>query len=83
MRLIWRKHGLTLHGIAEDGLDELILALLGKRFMKIWDRFKAEYIFGLEDIPVQKWLPSALITVKIKEQSKQERIKLQLGMRYI
>lgn len=82
MRLIWQRHGLTMQGIAEDGLDELILALLGKRFMNIWNRFKTEYIFGLEDIPVQKWFASAYITVKIKEQTRLEGIKLQLGMRY-
>jgi predicted metalloprotease with PDZ domain len=82
MRLIWQKNGLTLQGLAEDGLDSLILTLLGKKFMPIWDQFKKKYIFGLEDIPVQQWLTSPNISVKIKEQSRLESIKLQLGMRY-
>ena len=80
MRLLWRKHG--VHGIAEDGLDELIVELLGNGFSKIWNDMKARYIFGVEDIPLQKWISSNLISVKPKSQSTLEKIKLQFGMRH-
>jgi predicted metalloprotease with PDZ domain len=83
MRLIWQKHGVTLDGIAEDGLDDLINNLLGSGFIKIWNDFKSRYIFGLEDIPIQKWITSKRISVKPKTHSKLERIKLQLGLRHV
>jgi predicted metalloprotease with PDZ domain len=83
MRLIWQKHGVTLDGIAENGLDQLILELLGAGFSKTWAEIKARYIFGTEDIPIQKWISSTLVSVKPKSQSKLEKIKLQLGMRHI
>jgi len=82
MRLIWQKHGVTHDGIAEDGLDDLIYALLGSGFSKTWNEIKAQYIFGVKDIPIQKWISSKLVSVKPKIQSKLERIKLQFGMRY-
>jgi predicted metalloprotease with PDZ domain len=80
MRLLWRKHG--SEGIAEDGLDELIFELLGEDFGKIWNEMKARYIFGVEDIPLQKWIGSNLISVKLKSQSTLEKLKLQFGMRH-
>jgi predicted metalloprotease with PDZ domain len=83
MRLIWKKHGVTLDGITEDGLDNLIYELLGPGFSKTWANMKSHYIFGIEDIPIQKWIPSKLVSVKQKTQSKLEKIKLQLGMRHI
>lgn len=52
MRLIWKKHGITLDGISENGLDDLINTLPGNSFMKIWSEFKSRYIFGVEDIPI-------------------------------
>jgi len=82
MRLIWQRHGVTLDGIAEDGLDELMLELLGAGFSKTWTDMKVRYIFGAEDIPIQKWIASKFISVKPKSHSKLEKIKLQLGMRY-
>ncbi len=82
MRLIWQRHGVKLDGIAEDGLDELMLELLGAGFSKIWTDMKARYIFGAEDIPIQKWIASKFISVRPKSHSKLEKIKLQLGMRY-
>jgi predicted metalloprotease with PDZ domain len=82
MRLIWKRHGVTLDGIAENGLDDLILELLGGGFSKTWHEIKTRYIFGVEDIPIQKWITSPLVSVKQKTQSKVEKIKLQLGMRY-
>ena len=82
MRLIWQTHGVTLDGIAEDGLDDLILALLGAGFNKTWNEFKSRYIFGVEDIPIQKWLDPRTISVKQKVHSKLEQIKLQLGLRH-
>jgi S1-C subfamily serine protease len=82
MRLIWQKHGITLDGIAEDGLDDLIFTLLGAGFAKTWNEIKSKYIFGTEDIPIQKWISSKLITVKVKPQTKLEKLKLQFGMRY-
>jgi len=82
MRLIWKRHGVTLDGIAENGLDDLILELLGGGFSKTWHEIKTRYIFGVEDIPIQKWIHSPLVSVKQKTQSKVEKIKLQLGMRY-
>jgi predicted metalloprotease with PDZ domain len=81
MRAIWQRHGVTLEGIAEDGLDPIILELLGGGFTKTWNEFKSRYIFGVEDIPIQKWLPDS-ITVKSKSQTKLEQIKLQLGLRH-
>ena len=83
MRLIWQKHGVTLDGISEDGLDNLMCDLFGDGFNKIWDDIKSRYIFGTEDIPLEKWLTSKIITVKLKTQSKLEKIKLQWGMRHI
>ena len=82
MRLMWQTHGTTLEGISEDGLDELILRLLGKKFVATWNEFKSRYIFGVEDIPIQKWIDSQSITVKQKSHSKLEKIKLQLGLRH-
>ena len=82
MRLIWQKHGVTLDGIAEDGLDDLIYALLGIGFSKTWNEMKTQYIFGVKDIPIQKWIASKLVSVKPKNQSKLDKIKLQFGMRY-
>jgi len=81
MRLMWQTHGATLEGISEDGLDELILKLLGKKFVATWNEFKSRYIFGVEDIPIQKWLPNS-IAVKPKSHTKLEKIKLQLGLRH-
>jgi len=83
MRLIWQKHGVTLAGISEDGLDDLMHDLLGDSFKKIWNDLKSRYIFGTEDIPLEKWLTSKIIAVKLKTQSKLEKIKLQWGMRHI
>ena len=80
MRLLWRKHG--SNGIAEDGLDNLIYELLGNGFSKIWNEMKKRYIFGVEDIPIQAWIGSKLISVKPKTQSTLEKIKLLFGMRY-
>jgi predicted metalloprotease with PDZ domain len=82
MRLIWQKHGVTLDGIAEDGLDDLISELLGSGFSKTWNEIKSRYIFGTEDIPIQKWIASKLVLVRPKPQTKLEKIKLQLGMRH-
>lgn len=82
MRLIWKIHGVTSNGIPEDGLDALMLTLLGTGFTKTWNDFKSRYIFGVEDIPIQKWLDPKIITVKPKTQSKLEKIKLQLGLRH-
>ena len=82
LRLIWKKHGVTLDGIAENGLDDLILELLGSGFSKTWNEIKSRFIFGVEDIPIQKWITSPLVLVNQKIQSKVEKIKLQLGMRY-
>jgi predicted metalloprotease with PDZ domain len=82
MRLIWQTHGVTLDGIAEDGLDDLMLKLLGKKFSKTWNEFKSRYIFGVEDIPIQKWLDPKTISLKQKTHSKLEKIKLQLGLRH-
>ena len=82
MRLIWRKHGITLDGITEHGLDDLMGELLGDGFQKTWNDFKSRYIYGAEDIPLQKWLPSTVVSVNTKVQSKLEKIKLQLGLRH-
>jgi predicted metalloprotease with PDZ domain len=82
MRLIWQIHGVTLDGIAEDGLDDLMQTLLGSGFNTTWNEFKSRYIFGAEDIPIQKWIDSKFITVKQKKHSKLEQIKLQFGMRH-
>ena len=80
MRLLWRKHGSD--GIAEDGLDALIFELLGSGFSKTWNEMKARYIFGVEDIPLQKWIGSNLISVKPKLLSALEKLKLQFGIRH-
>ena len=82
MRLLWRKHGITLDGIVEDGLDQLIEELLGSGFRKTWNDFKSHYIFGVEDIPIQKWFDSRYIHVRHKAQTKVEQIKLQFGIRH-
>ena len=82
MRLIWQRHGVTLDGISEDGLDNLVHELLGSDFSKTWADIKSRYIFGTDDIPLQKWVSSKSILVKQKTQSKLEKIKLQLGMRH-
>lgn len=81
MRAIWQKHGATLEGIAEDGLDDIVIQVLGNGFTKSWKEFKAHYIFGNKDIPINKWLPNN-ISAKTKSHSKLETIKLQLGMRH-
>ena len=83
MRLIWKTHGVTMNGIAEDGLDALLEQLLGGEFTKIWHDIKSRYIFGTEDIPLQKWLNPKVISVKPKSLTKLEKIKLQLGMRHV
>jgi len=63
-------------------LDPLIFNLLGNGFTKIWSRFKSDYIFGVKDIPLQKWFDPKAILVSPKKQTQLERIKLQLGIRY-
>ena len=83
MRLIWQRHGVSLSGIAEDGLDQIMLDLFGKSFTKTWQQFKSRYIFGVEDIPLEKWFDSRSISVKAKTLSKVEKIKLQLGLRHV
>ena len=80
MRLLWKKH--QTDGIAEDRLDALIFELLGDGFKKIWNEIKARYIFGTEDIPLQKWIDSNLISVKTKKLSALEKLKLQFGIRH-
>ena len=82
MRLIWQKHGVTQTGIAEDGLDDLIEELLGNGFSKIWNSMKSRFVFGTEDIPIQKWMTPELVAVKPKKQSKLEEIKLLIGIRH-
>ncbi len=82
MRLLWHKHGVTLEGITENGLDDLIFQLLGSDFTKTWNDIKVRYVFGVEDIPLQKWLGSNLISVQNKSLSTLERLKLQFGMRH-
>ena len=82
MRLLWQRHGVTMNGIAEDGLDPLIHELLGPGFKKTWDAFKSRYIFGLEDIPIQKWLDPRFIGVQLKSESQLENRKLALGIRH-
>jgi predicted metalloprotease with PDZ domain len=82
MRLIWQKHGVTLDGIAEQGLDQITEELLGNGFQLIWNDFKARYVYGTEDLPLQKWLSSKVVSVKPKVQTKLEKIKLQLGLRH-
>ena len=82
MRLIWQKHGITLEGITENGLDNLLLELLGDGFSKTWNDIKARYVFGVEDIPIQKWIDSNLVAVKLKPQTTLEKLKLKFGMRH-
>lgn len=82
MRLIWQRHGVTMEGLAEDGLDILLSDLLGSGFIKTWHEIKRKYIFGTEDIPIQKWIGSKHISVQLKPVSKLEKLKLQFGMRY-
>jgi predicted metalloprotease with PDZ domain len=82
IRVIWKKHGVTLEGITENGLDELMIEAIGADFSKTWAEMKSRYIFGTEDIPIQKWIASKLVSVKPKKTSKLEKIKLQLGMRH-
>jgi predicted metalloprotease with PDZ domain len=82
MRLLWQKHGITMDGIAEDGMDDLLYELLGDGFTKTWKEMKSKYVFGTEDIPIQRWISSKLISVKPKSESKLEKLKLQFGMRY-
>jgi predicted metalloprotease with PDZ domain len=82
MRLLWKKHGITMDGIAEDGMDDLLCELLGDGFTKTWKEMKSKYVYGTEDIPIQKWISSRLISVKPKSESKLEKLKLQFGMRY-
>jgi len=83
MRLLWQKHGITMNGIAEDGMDDLLYELLGDGFTRTWKEMKSKYVYGTEDIPIQKWIGSKLISVKPKSESKLEKLKLQFGMRYI
>ena len=82
MRLIWQEHGLTMHGIEENGLDRLISQLLGNGFQKIWSQFKTEYIFGTSDIPIEKWFNPRSIKVSSKSLAKLEMVKLAFGIRY-
>ena len=82
MRLLWRKHGITMNGIEENGLDELIFELFGEGFNKTWNEIKVRYIFGTEDIPLQKWIRSNLISIKTKTLPTLEKLKLQFGLRH-
>jgi predicted metalloprotease with PDZ domain len=82
MRLLWQKHGVTMNGIAEEGMDDLLHELLGDGFIKTWKEMKSKYIFGTEDIPIQKWISSKLISAKPRSESKLEKLKLQFGMRH-
>ncbi|WP_255532528.1 M61 family metallopeptidase [Polynucleobacter sp. UK-Kesae-W10] len=83
MRLIWNQHGVTMNGIAENGLDDLIVELMGGEFAKTWSDMKLRYLFGTEDIPIQKWIGSKVVSVKPKRASGLEKTKLQMGMRHV
>mgnify|MGYP006276128271 FL=1 len=82
MRLLWRKHGIPMDGIAEEGLDDLLHELLGNGFTKIWKEMKSKYVFGTEDISIQKWIGSKRVSVRPKSESKLEKLKLQFGIRH-
>ena len=83
MRLLWKWHGRTLDGISEDGLDAVILVLLGPEFTKRWGEFKADYIFGCKDIPLEQWFDPHFVKVTPKPLSSIEKIKLLLGLRFV
>ena len=83
MRLLWKWHGRTQKGLPEDGLDAIMLVLLGPEFAKPWKDFKARYINGTEDIPLEEWFDPQIIRVKLKTLSHTEQLKLDFGFRFI
>ena len=83
LRLLWKWHGRTQKGVPEDGLDTLVLVLLGPEFAKPWKEFKARYIFGTEDIPLEEWFDPNFVRVKLKTFSQTEQLKLDFGLRFV
>jgi predicted metalloprotease with PDZ domain len=56
---------------------------MGIAFNKIWQDFKKSYINGIQDLPLQLWLPQiAGILVSPKSASFLDTLKLSLGIRY-
>ncbi|MDP3621928.1 MAG: PDZ domain-containing protein [Polynucleobacter sp.] len=82
MQLLWASHGKTQLGLAEDGFDRIVLGAIGPDFKASWLRFKARFINGTDDLPLESWLKSKQIQVTRKTQSPLEDMKLQWGMRY-
>jgi predicted metalloprotease with PDZ domain len=82
MQLLWATHGKTQEGLAEDGLDRIVLAAIGPDFKKPWLQFKLRYIEGTYDLPLAQWLAAEGIVVSGKKMSPLENMKLQWAMRY-
>lgn len=85
MRLIWRTHGAHAdtvgQGMAEDGMDQILLKVLGQHFMPHWRVFKSHYIDGTQDIDIQAVFVSAGIPLKEKVISVTEDLQYLLGIR--
>lgn len=82
MQLLWAAHGKNQLGLPEDGFDRIVLSAIGSDFKATWLRFKARYIDGTADLPLEEWLRSQWIRVERKTQSPLEEMKLQWGMRF-
>jgi predicted metalloprotease with PDZ domain len=83
MRTLWQEYGKPFLGINPYSLDLAISQIMGIAFNKIWQDFKKSYINGIQDLPLQLWLPQiAGISVFPKSASFLDTLKLSLGIRY-
>ena len=52
MRMLWERHGATGEGVAEDGIERLVMELAGDDMRD----FFARYVYGTEDPPLETLL---------------------------
>ena len=72
IRHLWQMHQLTESGMAEDDFDHAIDFVIGSGFKKIWRTFKANYLDGVEDLPLENWLSQVGVQVAEKPASPEE-----------
>lgn len=66
MRLLWREHGLTGVGVAEDGLFALTARLGGKRLA----RWLEKAVTGTADLPLAGWLRRVGVSYQAEAENK-------------
>jgi predicted metalloprotease with PDZ domain len=66
MRHLWQMNSLSGEGIDESDIDGAVLFLTGSNFASTWQRFKADFIHGTKDLPLEQLLTSEGFQVSVK-----------------